>query len=311
MKNLLNRISGLFTPMLMVFVFSLFACTESLDIDTEHEPILQVDAVFYADELLPIIEIKQSFEAIGTRLYEIPLSDLLISGAEVSLTWNGRPIAVIEESGGKYRGLSTDIISQGDVFEIEVIHEGRHVKSRAEVPVYNLKALTFTSEEPAIFTTESVLTRDSIPDTVNVMIATPIIRATVPFIPDFMAFEWYALEDNEFQERFFIGNFSGQDGLLGFRNFFQKSNFSGFDSLVLYQELFTYFEVESNVAPTIDTLHLGYEIVIPEPIYAAFHNTESSVIVPITITNVSGGVGLFIGAIRETKALEVLIEIAP
>lgn len=289
--------------------YSFTSCVETLDIDTKHEPLLQVDAVFYANESLPLIEIKQSFEAVGTRIYEIPYTDLLIKGAEVKLLWNGKSIEVLEETLGQYRGQSADTIRMGDVFEIEVKHNGRIVTSKAVVPTFDVEAIRFKANETTPFYAEEVYTRDSIPDTVSVRAGYPFLEAVIPFVPDFMAFIWYSLDADEYEEIYQTQFFSTRKEFQGFSDFYLGENYVGFDTISIYKKHYTYFLDENTPTDLFTTINLGYELVIPEPIYAEYHTTYSSVIVPITVTNVEGGVGLFFGAIRQLGEVQISVPI--
>ncbi|MEO9474553.1 MAG: hypothetical protein ABJG41_03440 [Cyclobacteriaceae bacterium] len=289
----------------MMLVSVPFSCTKTLDIDARHKSVLQVDAVFYADEPLPIIEIKQSFESTGTQIYEIPYSEILVGGASVELKRNGEVLAVSEESKGVYKGVSDDTVRMGDVFEIEVIHEGRLVTSRAVVPDFPIENISFSEEEVATFELLEALTRDSIPDTVALFTGEPQVKAVVPFIPEFMAFEYYSVDDEKAEEIYQLRYLGEVNGFYGYGEGYLKKNFVGLDSLILYRDLFSYFPEDERPPENTHVLNVGFDIVIAEAIYGEFHNRTSGTIVPITVTNIEGGVGLFFGAIRKTGFRQV------
>jgi hypothetical protein len=245
-----------------------------------------------------LIEIKQSFNAKGSRIYEVPLTDFLIKGAEVNLLWNGKTIPVLEESQGKYRGQSGDTVRMGDIFTITISHQGRTVTSRAEVPQFDIDGISFSANSATPFYMEEAYTQDSIPDTIQVWTGRPFLEAVIPFVPDFMAFIWYSLDADVFEESYQARFLGGSRDFQRFGSFYLGENFTGFDSLSFYDKQFAYFLDEEKPTDQMAILRIGYKLVIPEPIYAEYHTTYSSVIVPITITNVIGGVGLFMGAIR-------------
>src|SRR5690625_1495849 len=37
------------------------SCEMNATVDADHEPVLQIDAVFYSDEAMPVIRVRQSF----------------------------------------------------------------------------------------------------------------------------------------------------------------------------------------------------------------------------------------------------------
>jgi hypothetical protein len=278
-------------------------CTENLDINQPHEPIIQLDAVFYANDSLPVMEIKQSFKGSGTYIYEIPKSAIFLTGAEVNLKWNGKSIAVKEESIGKYRGISSERIKMGDVFEIEVKHGGRTVTSRAEVPNYPVENIQFSAQKATNLRRHDHYYQDSNyhnTDTLALWEGEAFIKLTIPFIADFFALRTESIdrmEDSKIRG-YYAGNYQDYEK-------YSKDEFTGIDTLTFFETYFLFQADSARVVGEQAKASVLLKFVIAEPIYGEFHNSRDYLLISNTVTNVKNGLGLFFGAIRVEKDYEV------
>src|SRR5690625_1895234 len=85
------------------------ACEMSVSIDADHEPVLQIDAVFFNDEPLPVIRVRQSFRTTknGER-FLVDRQALFVENAEIELRRNGDIVPLAEESPGHYKPVSNE-----------------------------------------------------------------------------------------------------------------------------------------------------------------------------------------------------------
>lgn len=290
----------LYLFLLIAATAGLLSCDITADVNADHDPVLQVDAVFFTGEQLPVIKVRQSFNTSGSSIFEIEEGDVLISGAQIELKHNGKPVPVTEESPGYYRPVSQEFVARGDHFGIVVTHNGKQGSATAKVPDYPTEEIQISPDDDIIlsegYLTEEVWTGDL------------QIDLEIPFLPAFTALRTYSEMEWELYEGNQIWLDSG--GQLSFQSYLGE-HYPGQTSLSFtrFATVF-YSRKEGEEKPNgVDTITLYSEFIIPEPIYEAWHSTYTQDIVPLTITNVEGGVGLFIGAIRLHSEIDVEVEL--
>lgn len=268
-----------------LFICLLFiSCQQPVSIHTKHNPVVQVDAVFFTEQPMPVIRIRESISVVGDATYEIPTHQLDLSGAVVELTWNGQLISVNEDSAGYYRPISPDTVRMGDRIHIRVQHDGRVVNAIADVPVYPVDLITMSVDADVVL--QQVFHQE---EQQLMWTGTFPLSIKIPFVPAYTAAHWVAQneEDIEFQIRY-------------------GSDVMGTSELEMTRFSRVYYPLDEKPQGETD-VHFEYTIIVPEPIYATYARTRSTNVVPVTVTNVDGGVGLFIGAIRHEWSGEKVV----
>jgi hypothetical protein len=275
-------------------------CSKSLDIITPHEPVLQIDAVFFSGETLPEIKIKKTFNASGNDLFEIPAKEVFVSGANVTLKWNGANIAVKEISAGSYEADTKDTVKRGDRFEITVTKDNKKASAVAEVPNYPQAGIQAQSQGMVAVSKATLFSKTSREDSVIGWYGEAQVQLKIPFVADYTAVQLLSTLGEGYNLYWYFSSMNTEfKPYLG-------DDYIGFDSLTATRKVFVFIEGDAP-ASGIHKINCQYSIIVPEPIYAIYFNTSSSVLVPTTITNVEGGVGLFIGAIREEGEIDVSV----
>jgi hypothetical protein len=262
----------------------LVSCQQPVSIHTTHDPVIQVDAVFFTGKPMPVIRIRESISVVGNEPSVIPINQLDLHGAVVELTWNGQLISVNEDSAGYYRPISPDTVRMGDRIHVRVQHDGREVSAIAHVPDYPVDLIAMSVDADVVL--QQVFHQE---EQQLMWTGTFPLSLTIPFVPAYTAAQWVAEneEDIAFQIRY-------------------GSDIQGTSELRISRISRIYFPLDEKPEGEID-VRFKHTVIIPEPIYATYARTRSTNVVPVAVTNVNGGVGLFIGAIRHEWSGEKVV----
>jgi hypothetical protein len=271
-------------------------CTLPAEIEVDAEPVLHIEAVLYAGYPVPEILVRQTFQATGTDPFSIPRDALWATGASVELKRNGESVSVEETAPGRFRPVdASEIVRQGEVYDLAVDWEGRSASATARIPrfdtnvVLEVRAAIERVDEPVRlhnFETDRI-------DSLSVYyVRFELIQAEHPPVA---LFQVTTPDELRIEETYgVVGTVIEYEHPPTYRAFYRSE--TGLDSIVLSHTL---VEIEPyQVQPTETAVRVIR--VIPEEIYQAFAQTRSDFFAPVTVTNVQGGVGLFIGAVRDT-----------
>lgn len=290
---------------LICFIFLLLvlmSCEQAVTIHEKHEPVLQIDAVFFSGEPLPVIKIKRTFDTSGNLPFEIDLYSILVENASVTLLHNGQPVPVSEESIGNYRPQSNQLVQKGDRFEIHVQKGNMSASATAQVPFFDEGSINLT-----VFG-QVTLVRSNVGNAGTMWVGTIPLKWEQPFKAAYTAFQLYTESENTWLDP---GEFENDATYNPFR--FVKLLARDFNEVSKIQvDLFpkVYFPLDEHPGSGSHTVEIHRTLVIPEPIYETWEFTRSTDLIPVTVTNVKGGVGLFIGAIRKKETLQIDIIIS-
>src|SRR5690625_2776871 len=79
-----TRLAGV--ALMCAAAWTAVSCEMNATVDADHEPVLQIDAVFYSDEAMPVIRVRQSFHtARKGGKFLVEKEALEISGADIEL----------------------------------------------------------------------------------------------------------------------------------------------------------------------------------------------------------------------------------
>lgn len=289
-KRKMNIRHVLLLLFLCQFSWFISSCEQTVGVTDGSDPVLQVDAVIYNGKPLPVIEIKQSFEMSGKDPFYVDEEELYVSGADVVLTHNGEAVTVREVDPGKYQPESGQIVEMGDQVSISVSYEGKTVTAEAEVPKYPVDEMIVHPSGMADI--NNITGR-------NWLYVMPV-QAELPFIADYTALRIIA--GSKEQNCWPYCNYS---------RFFGDQH-STTETLTVRKEiavLIPWSEGEMDPPTGNVTIPMYVDLQIPEPIYVDYIRSYSDEFVTNTVTNVEGGVGLFIGAIQLEKEIQIEVEL--
>lgn len=280
---------------LLAFVCSSASCELDTIVDAEHEPVLQIDTVFFSDEPLPVIRVRQSYRtARKGGKFLVDRETLQVSGADIELHRNGEPVSVTEEAPGHYRPDVDVTTRAGDHFEIYVRKDGMQAKAVAVVPDHPVDNIVI---EPA-GEIEVIGARGDL-----------AVQFHFPFMPEFAALRVYSEEDRE-EGQGWNHTLNSGSGNLSYQAYYGRDHHGEEQLSVTHSSTFVFPHEEEDLGQQKTILFPFYvDIVIPEPIYETWHRhrTNYGDFTPLTVTNVEGGVGMFIGAIRMHVAMQTEI----
>ena len=283
----------------------LAGCESTVALEPEFDPVLQLDATFTAGDPLPQIRVRRSFPIAGADVIDVPDEELWARGADVRLTRNGTPVALAEHAPGRFRAVSGEApVQPDDTFAVEVHWEQLTARAVAVVPVLDAERIRL-SVGGAVRMQHDVVLRDMRDGTRDTLHAYGMhARLALPGPPAVTHVQLVTASELELEARY--GNVSGlvpSRNLEGYESFYREGEP---DSLIYSKPVFTY--VDEGEGPP-GAVEVRAVVVVPEPIYCDYMRTGSSMFTPVTVTNVEGGVGLFIGAARDTLTARVPLRI--
>lgn len=224
----------------------------------------------------------------------------MVSGATVFFTHNGNPVSIEEKSPGRYLPVSEELPEKGDSFYIEVMWEGKAVSATARIPDYPVEEMVVQPETSARV---SHIRLD------HYIYPLPV-ALTIPFLPAFTAVQTISEYEKSVYKEAGFEQGTRCDCPWEYQTYFEDT-YPG-DFLSLNQTIRVMLPVEDHESePPASTVYVPFKVTvkIPEPIYVDYVRTRYDEIGVITVTNVEGGVGLFMGAIRYVKEMSVEVNV--
>lgn len=291
---------------LMLFLSS---CVVESHIDEPAEPVLQIDATLVAGQAIPEIKIRKGFKATGPEPFEVPKEDLWAEGAEVALMHNGEIIDLYEHSPGRFHpsDASVEVIA-GQSYSIEVSWDGLDASATADVPLFNLDIHEINISEPVLLPEHLVLYYSPPSGSMEGGRYDTLLnyqsRVSINQAVQHKSAIFQIASTSELSAINFYSMFSVVQGDP--EKYTTIYNDDVTSSLTYETDVSAYFDINSS-PESRDKLTSRIVAVVPENIYADYSRVESTYFTPITITNVENGVGLFIGAVRDTVYIDIPI----
>jgi hypothetical protein len=282
---------------IITFILVALVCFQCINDDLNYdtfEPVLQLDATFYANDSLPEIQLTQSFLLNGRTLNEIPESEIYVSGAQIALFWNGEKMEIEERAAGYYKIISNDLVKLGDVFEIEVTHDNHTISAKATVPNVPIEMVSLQSQNATKLKRTQFSKSTNPKEKIIVWIGNPFIKIDIPFVPENFKLDISAINTCNGVPSYMYYPSNGWK-IKGFT----KYDFQGFNTITLYNSLALCQtdSAKSEGAKAIITINL--EMVT---LGAEFKDWRA---IP---SNVINGIGRFTGAVRYTKDFEIPLD---
>ena len=293
-KRKMNIRHVLLLLFLCQFSWFISSCEQTVGVTDGSDPVLQVDAVIYNGKPLPVIEIKQSFEMSGKDPFYVDEEELYVSGADVVLTHNGEAVTVREVDPGKYQPESGQIVEMGDQVSISVSYEGKTVTAEAEVPKYPVDEMIVHPSGMADFAYAISIGKGFY------MLYLMPVEAELPFVADFTALKIAMGEEELYCRPYCVHSRYFGEQYTEVQTLFIRQEVA----VLIHKE-----ELEMEPPTGNVTIPMYVDLQIPEPIYVDYIRSYSDEFVTNTVTNVEGGVGLFIGAIQVEKEIQIEVEL--
>lgn len=308
-----------FIPVVIIFA-TLVSCITNYEIDRPEEPMLQIDAVLYGGKTFDAINIRRVFKATGTEIDTIKSADLWASGANVKLYHTSMPtdqnltptdtvfIPTTEVEPGRHLPVNqSEMVSFDRQYGIKVQWNGLTARATAKVPFYDIQSMSLTHQQIR-----------AQPDTVSFIIG--VIDPSGVDTEDRIFVQFYQSRISLVQSvdaKFIAVQVATDTEIIAVREYFNYRQFVGdplrYNNFVL-DEINDAFEYERTVYAYFplgeesdgdQNILLRVVAVVPEDIYADYARVSSSFLLPATVTNVKDGVGLFIGARRDTMYIRI------
>lgn len=291
------------------------SCVRESYVDEPADRMLQIDAIFYRGAPIPEIQVRHAFKVTGREPFRFNRNERWTLGATVLLrTWDTTQadpdtleIPLREVQPGRFRPLQPSLrVLRGFAYAVDVRWDGLHASAEARIPEYDASGVQITNETPrfagqSIFVNRidpSQLTLPPYSDTMFVYASKVRIEYTASSA--FMAVQYGT--DHEFTALAKYVDFDHDvvDPSIYESLYLDERN----PRFVLTRDvygLYPYLSSGNDRQPA----NLRVVVVLPEDIYADYARTDGDFLLPATPTNVTNGVGLFIGAVRDTLYYEI------
>lgn len=287
----------------------LSACEGPFEVEPDYEPLLQLDATITAGSPIPEIRIRRTFRVTGSDEVIVPEDELWAAGASVVLRRDGERIALEEVAPGRFvPAAGTPPAQRGDHFAIDVTWESLVARAEASVPDTANGDFSLEVGTPAEFP-DLVLRNTSTGSHDTLRVYGVHARLAYPTPPPVVLLQLATVSELELS-----GTYGETNGLTpslspeAYVSFFEDEVGVGriaYDTSVYDYSLRQESGTEGSGTGEPDTMEVRAVLVVPEAIYGDYVRTGSDALTPVTVTNVEGGVGLFIGATRDTLAVRL------
>lgn len=287
-----------------VALLSLSACEGPFEVEPDYEPLLQLDATITAGAPLPEIRVRRTFRVTGADEVVVPEDELWADGASVILRRDGEPVALTERAPGRFVPTTdTPPARRGDHFTIDVAWEDLRAHAEARVPGTDADDFSLEVESPAEFP-DLVLRNAGTGSRDTLRVYGVGVRFAYPTPPPVVLLQLATLTELELSETY--GELNGlvpSSSPHSYVPFFEDE--VGAEGIAYDKSIYDYRLRQESGTEEPDTVEVRAVLVVPEPIYGDYVRTGSDALTPVTVTNVEGGAGLFIGATRDTLAVRL------
>lgn len=286
-------------------------------LDEKAVPMLQVDATLFEGEPIRDIKIRRVFDIHGPRPFEIDRNDLWAENAVVRLLEVDRdsgtdslniPLRERVFQPGRFDTVDPDYRVKPDKhYILKAEWNGLTAAATATIPEYNIEELKVLTSQPIQLPDTLYFARDQVgfgPPPVDTLIVFSTDLEVDQKIPYNHVTYQVATESEiralQLYPRF---RFDVRDPLkyVG-QNIEENQN-----RFTHQQSVHEYFEVQSDPQQRSEIV-IRMIMIVPESIYGDYIEADPSYLVPVFVSNVENGAGLFIGAVRDTLEIRVTIE---
>lgn len=289
---------------LPISLLMLSACEGPFEVEPDYEPLLQLDATITAGAPLPEIRVRRTFRVTGSDEIVVHEDQLWADGASVILRRNSEPVALEETAPGRFvPATGATPVQRGERFTIDVAWEDLRVRAEARVPDTEVGGFSLDVETPTRFP-DLVLRNAGTGSRDTLRVHGVRARFAHPTPPPLALLQLATITELELSEQY--GNLNGLVPSFSpeaYVTFFEDEVGAG--GIAYDKSVHDYRLRREPGAEEPDTMEVRAVLVVPEAIYGDYVRTGSDALTPVTVTNVEGGVGLFIGVTRDTLAVRL------
>ena len=306
----------LIATIIMNMTFS--ACVvEDRYLDEKAVPMLQVDATLFEGEPIRDIKIRRVFDIHGPDPFEIDRNDLWAENAVVRLFEVDRDsgadslIIPLRERGfepGRFDTVDPDYRVKPDKrYVLKAEWNGLTASATATIPDYRIEDLNIQASQPIQLPDTLYFTRDQIgfgPPPVDTLIVFKTdleIDQNIPY--NHVTYQVATESEIRALQLYPRFRFDVRDPLKYLAQNIEE-NQNRFNH---QQSVHEYFDVNSDSQQRTEMV-IRMVMIVPESIYGDYIEADPSYLVPVFVSNVENGAGLFIGAVRDTLEVRVTIE---
>lgn len=286
-------------------------------LDEKSEPMLQIDATLFAGEPISEIKVRRVFDIHGSSPFEIDRNHLWAENASVRLyevssdeSGSGSQQIPLRERSlqpGRFEPVDPDFrVNSKMKYILNVEWHDLSASATASIPDYRIDELKINTSHPALLPDTLLFAREQIGfgpppvDTLIVYITELEIEQFIPY--NHVSYQIATNTEMVALERYPRFRFDVRNPLN-----YQSVNIEENGNRFKHQQIMHgYFDANSSIDDRNEVV-VRVVMIVPESIYGDYIEADPSYLVPVFISNVEGGAGLFIGAVRDTVEVRVPI----
>lgn len=301
----------------VLFIMLSGCVVEDRYLDEKSEPMLQVDATLFAGEPIREIKIRRVFDIHDSAPFQIDRSQLWAENATVRLyeinsddSGSDSIMIPLREKPfhpGRFEPVDPDYrINSNMKYTLNVQWHHLSASATAQIPDFKIDDLKINTSLPQLLPDTLLITRDQIgfgPPPVDTLVVYSTQLKIEQFIPyNHVSYQIASLTEIEALLRYPRFRFDVRNPLN-----YQSVNIEENGNRFKHQQIMHgYFDANSSNDDR-NKVVVRVVMIVPESIYGDYIEADPSYLVPVFVSNVEGGAGLFIGAVRDTVEVRVPI----
>lgn len=300
-----------------LFIALLGCVVEDRYLDEKSEPMLQVDATLFAGEPINDIKVRRVFDIHDSAPFEIDRNDLWASNASVRLyeirsDESGTdslqiPLRERDNQPGRFNTVDPDYRVKSEMqYHLKIDWSDLSANATARIPDYKIEELNINSSQPELLPDTLLFTRDQIgfgPPPVDTLIVYRTELEIEQLIPyNHISYQIATKSEKEALQLYPRFRFDVRNPLN-----YLSTNIEESENRFTHQQIMhEYFDVNSSNSERSEVV-ISIVMIVPESIYGDYIEADPNYLIPVFVSNVEGGAGLFIGAVRDTLTVRIPI----
>lgn len=302
----------------IILSLALSSCVvEDRYLDEKAAPMLQVDATLFKGEPIREIKIRRVFDIHGSGPFEIDRNDLWADNAvvrlyEVDLDTGADslliPLKERDSEPGRFDAVDPDYRVQPDKrYVLEAEWNELEAAAIATIPEYRIEELNIEASQPLLLTDTLYFAREQIGfgpppvDTLIVFRTNLEMNQNIPY--NHVTYQIATESEIRALQLYPRFRFDVRDPLKYLAQNIEENQ----NRFTHQQAVDEYFDVHSD-SQQRNEMVIRIVMIVPESIYGDYIEADPSYLVPVFVSNVENGAGLFIGAVRDTLEVRVPVE---
>lgn len=286
-------------------------------LDDKSKPMLQVDATLFAGEGVGEIRVRRVFDIHASGPFEVDRNDLWASNAsvrlfEVSDDESGAdslqiPVRERVNQPGRFETVDPDFIVKSNFdYVLKVEWRDLVANATARIPDYRIDELNINTSHPELLPDTLLFLRGQIgfgppqADSLIVYKTELEIDQMIPY--NHVLYQISTKTEKEALQLYPRFRFDVRDPLKYLSMNIEESGNRFTDRLIMRE----YFDINDSSSESGE-MSIRIVMIVPESIYGDYIEVDPNYLVPVFVSNVENGAGLFIGAVRDTAVVRIPI----